>query len=268
MIGKNTTSILLIAGGIILSQFSDAAYGQPVNKTDRLSPPSNESSHNPELPVIPDRPDSVAQPERTVTDSVAPVRGANVLQPEQSRSAAPEIPTEANIDSTDRLTGDSPTIDSPKKETAVLEESVSKEIAAIDPLIARGRYLSTIAGCNDCHTAGFAPSGGSMPEKDWLLGDAIGFRGPWGTTYSSNLRYYLSGFSEEQWIVVARNLKSRPPMSSYSLNQMEEDDLRAIYRFVKSLGEKGGPGPSYVPPGTEPKTRYIVYEPVAPNKSR
>ena len=132
-----------------------------------------------------------------------------------------------------------------------------------DPLIARGRYLAVIAGCNDCHTAGFAQSGGSTPESEWLLGDGIGFRGPWGTTYPVNLRLYLNGLSEDQWLDVARKLKSRPPMPSYALNQMEEDDLRAIFRFVKSLGETGSVVPAYVGPGAEPKTPYIVFEPVS-----
>ena len=36
--------------------------------------------------------------------------------------------------------------------------------------IARGRYIAKIAGCNDCHTAGYALSGGKVPEKDWLHG--------------------------------------------------------------------------------------------------
>ena len=49
--------------------------------------------------------------------------------------------------------------------------------------IARGRYIAKISGCNDCHTAGYAMSGGKVPEKDWLMGDALGWRGDWGTTY-------------------------------------------------------------------------------------
>ena len=48
---------------------------------------------------------------------------------------------------------------------------------------ARGRYLVQIGGCNDCHTPGYAMSGGKVPEKQWLTGDAVGWNGPWGTTY-------------------------------------------------------------------------------------
>ncbi|MDX1487796.1 MAG: hypothetical protein R3268_06320, partial [Acidiferrobacterales bacterium] len=61
--------------------------------------------------------------------------------------------------------------------------------AEIDPkLVERGRYLSVIAGCNDCHTSGYLWSNGDVPEKDWLTGDTLGWRGPWGTTYAVNLR--------------------------------------------------------------------------------
>src|SRR5437016_2818648 len=47
--------------------------------------------------------------------------------------------------------------------------------------LARGKYLVTIGGCNDCHTAGYAMTNGKVPEKDWLAGDRLGWRGPWGT---------------------------------------------------------------------------------------
>ena len=56
----------------------------------------------------------------------------------------------------------------------------------------RGRYLVVLGGCNDCHTPGYAASGGATPEAQWLLGDALGYLGPWGTTYPSNLRSYFA----------------------------------------------------------------------------
>ena len=55
----------------------------------------------------------------------------------------------------------------------------------------RARYVIKIAGCNDCHTTGYAEAAGKIPEKDWLKGDSMGWRGPWGTTYASNLRLYM-----------------------------------------------------------------------------
>lgn len=46
--------------------------------------------------------------------------------------------------------------------------------------IRHGRYLIQIAGCNDCHTAGFMQSEGRVAEADWLTGDAMGWQGPVG----------------------------------------------------------------------------------------
>ncbi|MCO6429775.1 MAG: cytochrome C [Deltaproteobacteria bacterium] len=133
-------------------------------------------------------------------------------------------------------------------------------------LVERGRYLSRIAGCNDCHTAGYLMSEGKVPENLWLTGDSFGWRGPWGTTYGSNLRNLVNLLTEEQWIATARALKSRPPMPWFTLNTMEEQDLRALYHFIKFLGPAGDPAPAYVPPGVEPKTPYALFPSPPANK--
>lgn len=129
--------------------------------------------------------------------------------------------------------------------------------AAADPQIERGRYVVMIGGCNDCHTAGFAPSGAKVPESEWLKGDAVGFRGPWGTTYPSNLRLYMQPLTEAQWIKAAKGLQARPPMPWWALHAMSEEDLRAMYRFVRQLGAPGKPTPAYLPPDVAPKPPYI-----------
>ena len=84
----------------------------------------------------------------------------------------------------------------------------------------RGRYLLKISGCNDCHTPGYAQSGGAVPEKEWLTGDSLGWRGPWGTTYPSNLRRYMQTISEEQWLARAKTRQYRPPMPWFALRDM------------------------------------------------
>lgn len=125
--------------------------------------------------------------------------------------------------------------------------------------VERGRYIAKIAGCNDCHTAGYLLSAGKVPEKDWLMGDSFGWRGDWGTTYPPNLRMYMANISEDQWIENARALRARPPMPYYVVNEMHEADLRALYRFVKSLGPVGTQAPAYVPPGETPKGPYAQF---------
>jgi mono/diheme cytochrome c family protein len=130
----------------------------------------------------------------------------------------------------------------------------------------RGRYLLTVGSCNDCHTAAFAPSDGKVPEKEWLLGESnVGFSGPWGTTYATNLRLSLSKMSEAQWIRYAKNLKVRPPMPWFNLNQWTEADLRAFYQYVRSLGPAGKPVRAADGPGVEPKTAVIRW-PAPPAK--
>jgi mono/diheme cytochrome c family protein len=131
--------------------------------------------------------------------------------------------------------------------------------AAGDKLIDRGRYLAKIAGCNDCHTPAYMPLQGRVPEAQWLTGDPMGWRGPWGTTYSVNLRLYMQALTEDEWLRKAATLEARPPMPWYVFRQMTKDDLRAIYRFIRHLGPAGEPAPAYVPPDKEPKPPYATF---------
>jgi len=123
----------------------------------------------------------------------------------------------------------------------------------------RGRYLVRIAGCNDCHTPGYLLSEGQTTEELWLTGDSFGWRGPWGTTYPPNLRNLVQGLSESQWVLLAKNLRARPPMPWFNLNKMEDEDLRAIYQYIRHLGPGGHAAPAYVPPDKEPRPPYALF---------
>jgi hypothetical protein len=141
-------------------------------------------------------------------------------------------------------------------------QSAKSDVAmtpAAAKLIDRGRYLAKIAGCNDCHTPAYMEKGGKVPEKEWLVGDSFGWRGPWGTTYAVNLRLYMQTLTEEQWLKKASTLEVRPPMPWYALHDMTKDDLRALYRFVRYLGPGGTPAPAWVPPDKEPKPPYATF---------
>ena len=125
------------------------------------------------------------------------------------------------------------------------------------PQISRGRYVVKVAGCNDCHTPGYAQSAGMIPESKWLIGDSVGWQGPWGTTYPSNLRRFMQGMTEEQWLEMARQ-PTRPPMPWFALRDMSDEDLAAIYHFIRSLGAAGQPAPPYVPPGHAVSTPVVL----------
>ena len=126
-------------------------------------------------------------------------------------------------------------------------------------LIERGRYIAKIAGCNDCHTPGYLISDGNVPEEKWLSGDTFGWYGPWGTTYGPNLRLFVSAMSEDEWVQTAKTLKRLPPMPWFNLNAMKEQDLRALYQFMLSLGEPGEPAPAYLPPDHKPNSPYALF---------
>jgi hypothetical protein len=124
--------------------------------------------------------------------------------------------------------------------------------------VERGRYVVVIGGCNDCHTPGYGQAGGKVPEKQWLTGDNMGWRGPWGTTYASNLRLVIGKLTETEWVKLAKTSQFRPPMPWWALRSMTEQDLRALYAFVRYLGPAGVPAPEYLPPGQEPPAPFIL----------
>jgi len=123
----------------------------------------------------------------------------------------------------------------------------------------RGRYLVQVAGCNDCHTPNYGPKNGQVDEKLWLTGDALGWSGPWGTTYPTNLRLLLANMTAQQWLHHARHMEPRPPMPWFNVRDMTTGDLRAMYRYVRSLGPAGKPAPAYLPPDKTPPQPYVAF---------
>lgn len=126
-----------------------------------------------------------------------------------------------------------------------------------------GRYLVIMGGCNDCHTEGYMESSqGDIPEQSWLTGSIVGFRGPWGTTYPQNLRLRAQEWSEDVWVATVHTRKALPPMPWINVNQMSEQDARAVYRYIRSLGPAGEHKPAALPPDQEPQTPYISFAPL------
>jgi mono/diheme cytochrome c family protein len=126
-------------------------------------------------------------------------------------------------------------------------------------LVEHGRYIVKISGCHDCHTPMYALTGGEAEPQTYLVGDSLGWQGPWGTTYAINLRIYMQELTEEQWMKVARTRKPRPPMPWMALHAMNDRDLRAVYHYIRSLGPGGEPAPAYVPPDEQPNTPVVKF---------
>jgi mono/diheme cytochrome c family protein len=123
-----------------------------------------------------------------------------------------------------------------------------------------GRYLIVAGGCNDCHTPGYPESGGKTPQSEWLIGNAVGFQGPWGTSYPVNLRLTVQKMSEAQWLARVRQ-PMLPPMPWFNLREMTDADLIAMYRFIRTLGPAGTPAPAAAKPGVAVTTPYIEFVP-------
>ncbi len=143
------------------------------------------------------------------------------------------------------------------KPDATAVSAAAAKVETASEVVARGEYLVRVGGCNDCHTAGYAERQGEVPTTQWLTGSPLGYHGPWGTTYASNLRLRMQEMTEAQWLAYSGSLRTRPIMPDFTLRAMSEADRLAIYRFVRSLGPAGEAAPTYLPPGQTPPAPYF-----------
>jgi hypothetical protein len=159
-------------------------------------------------------------------------------------------------------------------------------LAAVDP-VKRGEQLVSMGGCGDCHTPmKFDPAlGMPVPQRERLLsghpegapdpegapgkGDqaVIGptftsFRLPFGVVYTANLtpdpETGIGSWTAEQFIRAVRGGKHRgeangrpilPPMPWMNLALQSDDDLRAVFAYLKSLPPVKNAVPSPKVPG-------------------
>lgn len=127
------------------------------------------------------------------------------------------------------------------------------------PSIEHGRYLVRVTNCNDCHTPMYMPTDGKVAEKDWMIGVPVGWMGPWGTTYAPNIRQRAAAMDEDTWVKYLKNLKTRPPMPYFAVNDFSELDSRSIYRFLRSLGDHPNQVPTALAPGVKPATPFFDF---------
>ena len=131
-------------------------------------------------------------------------------------------------------------------------------------MIAAGEYLTIVGSCNDCHTQGWSENEGKIAPGDRMAGNNVGYRGGWGTSYGKNLRTVVQRQSEDHWVEVLRTAdggEGKPPMPWWNTKLMSDRDLRAIYRYVKSLGPNANGVPRSLPPGRVPTSPYIWVTP-------
>lgn len=165
------------------------------------------------------------------------------------------------------------------------ETSAAASSAAPTDPVERGKYLVTITGCNDCHTpltmgpSGPAPDMSRMlsghpagmvmppppalkPDDPWNWSGAAtltAFAGPWGITYATNLtpdqNTGMGIWTEDMFVRAMRTGRhmgqSRPIMPPMPWNwygKMTDEDLKAIYAYLRTVPPIENLVPDYMPP--------------------
>lgn len=151
-------------------------------------------------------------------------------------------------------------------------------------LLKRGEYLVTIGGCNDCHTPWKMGERGPEPDMTRMLsghpeavemppapqGDLgpwmgstaatnTAFAGPWGVSYSANLTPDETtgiGTWTEEWFIASlrtgkhwgRGRDIHPPMPWPWYSKMTDEDLKAIFAYLKTIPPIENAVPAWTPP--------------------
>jgi mono/diheme cytochrome c family protein len=151
-------------------------------------------------------------------------------------------------------------------------------ISAADPQIERGKYLATIAGCSDCHTAGYFL--GKPDMEHFLGGSDVGFEIPGlGVFVPPNLtpdkETGLGKWTEKE-IVTAIQTGVRPDgrqlapiMPWRDFAHLTTSDAEAIAAFLKSLPPVKNKVPGPFGPTEKPTTlvmKIVPPEGAAPSK--
>lgn len=137
--------------------------------------------------------------------------------------------------------------------------------------VERGRYLVTAMGCADCHAPKtIGPRGPVIDPTRFLSGhpaetalpsppatqdtpwgvvttlDLTAWSGPWGMSFAANLTpdatTGLGAWSEDNFVATLKTGRKLgigrpllPPMPVEQIGQLSEPDLRAIFRYLKTL---------------------------------
>ena len=138
--------------------------------------------------------------------------------------------------------------------------------------VARGKYLVTVAGCHDCHTPLKMGPKGPEPDMSRMLSGhpesfpkveppklapdapwnwvgastSTAFAGPWGISYALNLtpdqNTGIGIWTEDMFVKAMRTGRhmgqSRPilpPMPWHNVAQMTDQDLAAVFVYLRSI---------------------------------
>ena len=135
--------------------------------------------------------------------------------------------------------------------------------------VARGKYLVTVMGCNDCHTPGTFY--GAPDMKRFLPGSEMGWAGPWGTVYAANLTPDAeTGLGKWTEAEIAKAIRTgnrpdgrqlAPIMPWMNFANLTDADANGIAAYLKTLPPVKHAVPAPVAPGETPKGPVLVMPP-------
>jgi hypothetical protein len=147
-----------------------------------------------------------------------------------------------------------------------------------------GKHLMSIGGCGDCHTPKKMTDHGPIDDSSLLFAghpsqlsapdltpdqlkqglaatqDLTAWTGPWGRSYTANLTPDSTGlgaWNEEQFITcirkgvfkgIAGSRPLMPPMPVAGVNNFTDDELKAIFAYIKTVPPIHNVVPDYQPP--------------------
>jgi hypothetical protein len=155
--------------------------------------------------------------------------------------------------------------------------------AVSEDLVARGKYLVVTGACEDCHSPWTKGPKGPMPDparayaghpadaklsppprmtEGWVMatfGTHTAFAGPWGVSYAANLtpdkETGLGNWTEEMFISALRKGRHAgverqilPPMPWQSYSHFTDQDLKAVFAYLRTLKPVKNAVPSPTPP--------------------
>jgi mono/diheme cytochrome c family protein len=168
--------------------------------------------------------------------------------------------------------------------TALLVPSTVSSQDSAGAQVKRGEYLVSIAGCHDCHTPWIIGSAGPEPDMKRALSGhpqdvtisapatlsppwsgamnptSTGWSGPWGVSFSANLTSdpetgVLRDFTEQQFIQTMRTGRHQgqgrpilPPMPWPAYGNMTDDDLKAVFAYLRQVPPVKNKVPDPLPP--------------------
>ena len=162
-------------------------------------------------------------------------------------------------------------------------QSTDKTTETTAEKLARGKYLVTVAGCNDCHTPwvmgpkGPEPDMNRMlsghpesaalppapkPEGPWIVAASAtntAWSGPWGVSYTANLtpdpetglgKWTQRNFTEtiRTGRHMGRGRQVLPPMPIPMYRNFTDTDLEAIFSYLKTIPAIRNRVPEPLPP--------------------